>query len=174
MATLNVLVGIPGCGKSTFAKSGEIPGTVVSSDLIRKMYWTEGDQMHNAEVFAIARDMTSTLLDDGKDVIMDATNLRPGWRKWCIDMAHEKGAQVNAYSFENVPLDTCLERNLMRARKVPAGIIRRMHTQLVTPTKEEGFDEVYFLGAEPELRASVDTTLVDSNVDENEYDVEHD
>lgn len=179
MTTLSVMVGIPGCGKSTFAESGFIPGVVLSSDKIRKMYWTETDQTHNAEVFDILKSTTATLLADGKDAIVDATNLKPEWRAWCIDMAHDSGAECKAYSFERVSLDTCLERNRHRDRQVPEDVIRRYADMLVTPTKEEGFDDVIIInprGLEKKIdstgRLRVDTSLVEENDDPGQAQAE--
>lgn len=171
MVALNVMIGVPGCGKSTFAESGEIPGVVLSSDKIRKMYWSETDQSHNAEVFDILKETAASLLDDGKDVIIDATNVKPDWRQWCIDMAHDKGAECRAYSFEHVSVDTCLERNRNRARQVPDDVIRHYADMLVTPTKDEGFDAVEFVGVEPE-RDKVNTALLSETESQAEHGVE--
>ena len=42
----------------------------------------------------------------------------------------------------DTPLETCIERQNLRDRKVPEDVIRRMYWNLQGPTKEEGWDEI--------------------------------
>ena len=79
-------------------------------------------------------------LEAGRDVIFDATNLTPKYRKWCLDTKAEHIAV-----FVNTPLKECLKRNSERERVVPPEVIERASKRLVPPTTNEGFDKVIIL-----------------------------
>ena len=67
-------VGIPGSGKSTWIRSQ--PGyVVVSPDSIRASMGDITDQSKNAEVWAIAKSRVAEALKQGRNVILDSTNV---------------------------------------------------------------------------------------------------
>ena len=73
---LTIMVGLPRSGKSTWIKKNKKDDIVVSPDEIRKEIF--GHQFHapaNPFIFAISGAMTSLLLKQGKDVIVDATHI---------------------------------------------------------------------------------------------------
>ena len=73
---LYILTGLPGSGKSTWAKENLPNAVVVCKDTIREEICGDvNDQSKNKEVFNIARTRTKKLLEEGKDVITDATHL---------------------------------------------------------------------------------------------------
>ena len=72
-----MLVGIPGAGKSTWAKKNINTNTrYFSSDEIRKeLYGDENFQGDPAEVFSVMQRRTVESLKSGFNVIYDATNV---------------------------------------------------------------------------------------------------
>ena len=91
-------------------------------------------------IFMIGKARVLKALKAGKDVIFDATNLTPKYRKWCLDTKAEHIAV-----FVNTPLKECLKRNSERERVVPPEVIERASKRLVPPTTDEGFDSVIIL-----------------------------
>ena len=144
-AMFEMLIGIPGSGKSTYAKKKIDEGCiVVSSDAIRKeLYGSEDDQNHNGEVFNEMFYRTKIGLLAGAHVVYDATNLS---RKRRINLLKqlphcEKRATVFAVSFE-----TCCERNNSRERVVPQHAMKRMYHSFQPPHYAEGFDDIQIVG----------------------------
>jgi len=75
--TFTMLVGIPGCGKTSFAEELKNETTVhLSSDAIRKELWgDENCQDDHNRVFNLMHERTLYALRNGYDVIYDATNI---------------------------------------------------------------------------------------------------
>ncbi|RHO64992.1 ATP-binding protein [Butyricicoccus sp. AM05-1] len=74
--TFYMMVGVPGSGKTTYAR--QIPNaTVLSSDDIRAEIGADGgDKKMHKQVFDILHERTKEALSAGNDVVYDATNLR--------------------------------------------------------------------------------------------------
>ena len=124
MATLFIPVGIPGCGKSTFARS--LDGIIaVSTDEIREALCKDvNDQSKNDEVFATFHKMIEVFLGDGISVYADATNLTSQSRDRLRIIAKEAGAKTHVILFRN--LEQAIRRNAERDRVVPADVMLRM------------------------------------------------
>lgn len=128
MNTLHLLIGIPGCGKSTYAKrlSDATGGLVVSSDGIRKELTGTEEYLHpelNSRVFAIFRSRIASGLKSG-DVIADATNIHvKDWRTY-LSLC-PVGTMSRAYWFD-VPPDVAMARMEGRERKVPRDVVEHM------------------------------------------------
>lgn len=142
---LYVMIGVPASGKSTIARANcaELEDCVlVSSDSIReKLYGDEAVQGNGALVFDLLYREVNYQLRKGKDVIIDATNLRRRDRKRAIQMGHDCGHEVTAL-YCATTLDKALEWNNKRKRHVPEDVIRRMFKALEAPTYEEGFQYI--------------------------------
>lgn len=80
-------VGISGSGKSRWIKSLEGQGYVVISpdDIRRELTGNISDQSKNGEVFPLAFQRTIDALNNGKNVIFDATNVVSFHRKQMLD-----------------------------------------------------------------------------------------
>jgi predicted kinase len=148
---LVVLVGIPGSGKTTFARrllSRCRAMCWVSPDLIRERLYpgyergqAEHRQMNHRRVFSIAYRELAEALEAGQDVIFDATSLTVASRRRLLRSAERYDAIPIAHYFP-IALPPALARNAHRHRRVPAGVIARMHAILVPPRREEGFARV--------------------------------
>lgn len=145
--TVYVMVGIPGSGKSTYAKKLEANGAVwVSLDVIRDNQVAKSGTRNEKKVFSEGLRQMKKALEDGKDVICDSTNVYPEKREKYLKEAKKYNAKCVAF-FINTDKKTCLERNSLREgnAKVPAIAIHSLAKKLVPPTIEEGFDEVVML-----------------------------
>ncbi len=138
---LKVLVGLPGCGKSTYSESLE-GYTVLSSDMIREEIWGSADVQGNPkEVFDLLYKRMEKLFEQGENVVLDATNIKKRDRSVALKLAEKYNQPVEAIVF-TVPFDICWERNNSRERKVPMEAYTRMVRQFEMPTEEEGFDKI--------------------------------
>jgi predicted kinase len=138
---LIVLVGLPGSGKSTWAKQQGV--AVISSDRIRYLLADdERDQNIHGDVFATLRYLLRRrFLLRRPLTIVDATNLSLRERRPYIKTAQLYDCQVEAVFFDT-PVEVCKERNRSRERIVPDEAIDMMAERLRVPTIEEGFDVV--------------------------------
>ena len=145
-----VLVGLPGCGKSTWlARNG---GGGLSSDAIRKLLADdETDQSLNDRVFETLRYLLVRRIEGKRPVTyIDATNLAPWERLPYVAIGVSYGCEVEAVFFD-VPLDLCRARNLKRNRVVPDEAMAKMAAKLVPPTSDEGFRKITVIRAAPEV-----------------------
>lgn len=128
MSRLYIPVGIPGCGKSTFATSfglGDYPAVVVSSDAIRESLGDVNDQSKNGAVFAAFHELIDFyLFRNGVDVFADATNLDFRARQTLRGLADHAHATTHLILFAN--LDEAILRNRKRDRVVPDDVMTRM------------------------------------------------
>jgi len=72
---------------------------------------------------------------------VDATHLACWERRPYIQMARSRNCEIEAL-FLDVPVDVCIQRNLVRRRVVPEAIIRQMALSLEPPSPAEGFSRV--------------------------------
>lgn len=156
MARLSIIIGVPGSGKTTFAKSDFFKGyEYLSSDEIRKELYGYETQEHNSEVFEVLNKRLFAFLGQNKSVVCDATNLSEKRRKNVIREA-KKYAEVNAYLMCS-PISTILERNMGRERKIPWDKLEEMIRSIQCPMYYEDFDNIY---------------LVNNKMNEANYDYE--
>lgn len=147
MAALNIMIGIPGSGKSNYAKKYLLTNNSVylSSDDIRIELCGFEDQTHNDVVFETMKKRTLNALRDGKDVIYDATNLSKKRRSGIISEARKLGTQINAYLC-CTPINIILERNITRVeRQLPWDKLVQMIQSIEPPMYYEGFDNIYLI-----------------------------
>ena len=141
MPSVVLLVGLPGCGKSTWvAQQGAV---ALSSDVVRELLADDAtDQTINARVFSTIRYLLRQRLSIGRPVtFIDATHLTPEERRPYVEIAAWYGADLEAVFFE-VPTEVCVQRNRSRRRIVPDSAIRMMAAKLCPPSLEEGFKRI--------------------------------
>lgn len=127
MLKLIATVGLPGSGKSTWARRQ--PAWRVNRDDLRAMMrrqWVHGDRDDEDALTEIQHDAIRVLLRRGRDVVVDDTNLRPEVLDALRDIAEQHGAQFVIEDFWHVPLRVCLERDAARPQPVGEKVIRGM------------------------------------------------
>lgn len=140
-ANLYVLVGLPGSGKSYYAKNTLADAVTVSSDEIRGcLFGDEAIQGDVKQVFAYMDDATRRCLEDGRNVVYDATSLTSKLRSEIISK-YSKIANIIGV-FLNTSVEECLDRNAKRGRVVSSCVIEKMSRILEPPVLTEGFNEV--------------------------------
>jgi predicted kinase len=140
-----LLVGLPGSGKSTWARAQGYQ--VLSSDEMRlKLSGDETNQTIHGKVFGAMRYLLRLRLQLGQEVtVIDATNLRRRDRKPFLKIAQQYGAEAEAVWFD-VPVEVAEARNRKRARVVPEGVIAMLAQRLQAPTEAEGFARIVRVG----------------------------
>lgn len=149
---LYLMCGIPGSGKSTFAKNSLMnEHTIyVSRDEIRFSVVKPEEEYFSKEnlVFKIFVDKINEGLSNGYDVIADATHLNR--RSRCKLLSRIK-SNITVAVIMRTPVEECLKRNENRKGTrsyVPREVIRRMYEQFEEPTsyeKEKYFDEIKYV-----------------------------
>ena len=144
--TLTMLIGLPGSGKSTYAKRlSEITrATILSSDSLREeLFGNINDQNHNEEVFAELRKRCKENLLKLDDIIIDSTNISQKKRIGLLNELRNIDCQKTCVIIAT-PYKTCIQNNSQRERKVPEETIRQMRASFHFPLYNEGFDEIKF------------------------------
>ncbi len=158
--TLIVMCGPAGIGKSTMAK--RIQDThedcaIVSRDQIRFGLLQPGEDYfsHEDEVTEKFYDALNIMLKVHKFVIADATHISKKARRQLFSHVRTSGIRVVGVWIE-APIDVALKQNAARAgrSRVPDDVIKRMYRYKVSPSKDEGFDEIVYISAHTGRAAS--------------------
>lgn len=140
MLTVTLTKGLPGSGKSTWAKEEVLKNNNsikrVNKDDLRAMLdagkWSKANEKF---VLAVRDKIILEALSNGKHVIVDDTNL---------DVSHENHirelvrgmANVVIKDFTDVTLETCIERDLHRLNSVGKDVIVGMWEKYLKPANE--------------------------------------
>lgn len=143
------LVGLPASGKSSYAQEMKSSETIhLSSDLIRKeLYGDESIQGNGKEVFQLMEERTIQAINNGYDVIYDATNLRRRDRiKFC-----KKFPKVLKFCLV-FPFNVTqsIEWDKQRERHVGEEIIRKMANSYTPPDFYEGWNSIVYI--QPDIK----------------------
>ena len=145
MPDLIMLVGIPASGKSSYAKEHYKDYKIYSSDELReKLFNDVNDQTHNDELFEYIHTNIIKDLQDGNNVVYDATNIYSKNRKEFLNKLSDIDCNKVCDVF-NVDVHKCKLRNSTRERKVPEEVIERMYNKMEIPSIVEGFDIIHFI-----------------------------
>jgi predicted kinase len=135
MARLIVTRGLPGSGKSTYARTLQPRVVRVNRDDLRRMlhgrrYLTQWAEW---QVTIAQRAQVEALLRAGTDVCVDDTNLRSRTVRDWARLAAALGATFEVADFTQIPLDECLRRNATRPdeERVDEDVIRSMHERFI-------------------------------------------
>jgi predicted kinase len=129
MPTLTITRGLPGSGKTTWAKQqgGHVR---VNRDELRRML--HGGPLHagwaEVQVTLAQRAQVEALLRAGLNVICDDTNLRARVVRELAELGRSVGAEVVVRDFTDVPVDECVARDAGRPadERVGEDVIRSM------------------------------------------------
>lgn len=136
MSILLVCRGLPGSGKSTWAKQwvAEDPAmrARVNRDDLRAMLHDGVFIPGQTEQRVIAaRDaQIAALLREG-DVVCDDTNLPQRVMRDLAVVVQRAGAELRVQDFTGVPVEVCIERDAARDRPVGEEVIRRMYDRFL-------------------------------------------
>lgn len=149
--TLYITVGLPGSGKSTYAKKFIADKNVeyLSSDSLRAVYGKgEDDQTVTPIVFGHIKRKVDEFLKDGKNVMVDATSVNRRERSDYINSAKKYGAKVVALVFK-MDRQGLIDRNKKRGeeggRVVPDWVIDKMLNKFEEPDHNEGIDTIIYV-----------------------------
>lgn len=151
MKRLIVMCGLPGSGKSTYARhlAEKLDKCeIISSDAIRaELYGDERIQGDPIEVFSIAH---QRIIDDLKEVgvvIFDATNILSKHRFALLNLVKNRVSKVHAELYVLVePYETLIARDAARERSVGDKVILKMMTKFQVPDlHKENWDEVHII-----------------------------
>lgn len=172
-AKFMMLCGLPGCGKSTFSNKlvEETNAVVCSSDALRlELFGSEDEQTQNNRLFAELGRRVKMHLQNGQNVIYDATNINAKKRMAFLrEIKHIKCEKI-CYVLAT-PLEVCFRNNRSRERFVPEHSIRRMQMTWTTPGCFEGWDRIEVVYPFPEYKGylgkpeAIAASLVDFSQD---------
>ncbi len=153
MKKLIMLRGLPGSGKSTYAKKllEENPNAYkrINRDDLRMMFDNGHTSTGNEKFVTKVRDLLIIkALEEGKHVIVDDTNLSEKNKTGIQELVdqfnkeHNDSVQVEIIEMK-IPLEECIKRDAQREKPVGNKIIKAMHRQfyqkkdiLYTPQNE--------------------------------------
>ena len=144
MSLLRIMVGVPGSGKSTYAKNmrANTDSVYISRDDIRFSMVKEDEPYFSKEdaVFAEFTKQISDALAQDQTVWADATHVNKNGR---LKLLQSLSVEPDAIEiiFMNTSLEQCIAQNEKRAGTrsyVPVDVIKRMHKNLVFPSYQEG------------------------------------
>lgn len=145
-----MMVGLPGSGKSTTAKTfGDV--VIHSSDAIRaEILGDVNDQTQQELVFETLQGRVFRDLLGGKNVVYDATNI--SYKRRMAFLQQLKAKRISSLwtvcVFLATPLEVCLANNAVCERSIPDCVIERMYRKFDVPMQAEGWDEIYVVGDE--------------------------
>jgi predicted kinase len=149
--TLYIVVGLPGSGKSTYAtnfiKDKDIE--YLSSDELRAKFGSgETDQTCTNQVFGHIKRKVDEFLKDGKNVLVDATNVNRKERSDYINTTKKYGTKIVAIVFK-MDRQGLIDRNKKRGeqggRVVPTFVIDKMLAKYEEPSYSEGIDVIIYV-----------------------------
>jgi predicted kinase len=131
MSTLTITRGLPGSGKTTYAKRWvtEAPRrNRVNRDDLRRMLAGPDyayDQATENVITAAQESTVRKLLEAGRDVIVDDMNLRQQYARRWLAIAESVGADFEVVDLTNVPTEECISRDILRPpeERVGRGVI---------------------------------------------------
>lgn len=146
-ATLILTIGLPGSGKSTFARrlAPQIEAVILESDALRRLLFETPrfSRSESRHLFDALHEAARQLLGAGRNVIIDATSLSEADRRPAYEVATQKSARLLLLRF-SAPEDVIEQRLLQRLdspdrldnSSAGLGVYRRMADRAQVPSSE--------------------------------------
>ncbi len=172
---LIMLVGLPGSGKSTYAKQFEDAFKIHSSDAIRKrLYDNEIVQEDPNRIFTILHNEIKNDLKNNISCIYDATNINYKRRKAFLEELKNIPC-IKTCVVIATPYECVLQNNNKRERKVPMNVINKMYKHFDVPYYYEGWDNIKLYYAEDSFKIFYGTPqkAIEYNLTFNQHNKNH-
>ena len=152
MATVHMLIGIPGSGKSTYYKntlSKQYPNAIlIASDKVRD----NNPSLKEEEIWPEIYRLCVESLNNDIDIIYDATNITANVRnrfKNNLAIRNVKEYDMIAYFF-TTKKEICYERVKLRntmpnERYLPEEVVLSYGDKIIKPTLDEGFKDIIII-----------------------------
>ena len=148
-----MLCGVPGSGKSTWAREQVVKldgkGIIISRDVIRFSMLGDNDSYfaHEDEVFdEFIKEIQEAINDEEHtSIFIDATHLNEKNRNKVLSRIWHMKDDVVIGVYFDIPLEECLRRNAQRTGRalVPETVIKNMYESLTKPLE---LDEMIVIG----------------------------
>lgn len=140
MQTIYIMCGIPGAGKTTYARQNLSHAVYLGTDGIREeLFGKELTLRGHGRVHRILHRRAREWIAAGKDVVIDCMNLSRKDRKVLLRLIPPHCRAVCVYLA--TPVRTAIQQNKQRKRKVPTiGILFLRLLRLQEPSSAEGFE----------------------------------
>lgn len=166
MSTIHMLIGIPGSGKSHYAKQccKQERAVLVATDHIReRLFGSENRQSNSYRVFDEAFKEIRQALAAGRNVVFDATNIDRDRRLQFIKRFSDAETAIKAHICA-VPYELAQKRIAARKRKIDDDVLKKYMKNFQFPVLAEGFKQLQIVapsdGGESKLtRAELEQLL---------------
>lgn len=145
-ARFYIMVGIPGSGKTSYARRHLAQALRVSLDDLRLMmtgrpiYFPVEPAVVVAS-YALLDALLARASASRRDVLLDATNVTRAGRRRYIRVARAHNISPVAV-FVDCPVEQAVARDRLRPNPVGEAVVLSFHRRLQPPATNEGFDEV--------------------------------
>lgn len=152
MSTIHMLVGIPGSGKSHYAKEccKRERAVLVATDAIReKLFGSETRQKNTYRVFDEAFAQIEQALASGRNVVFDATNVARDRRIQFLKRFKDVPVEGHVCI---TPYEMAKERVKARKRRIEDKVLEKYCKNFEFPVLAEGFDSLHIVHTPADVR----------------------
>lgn len=169
-----MMCGLVGSGKSTYAEelAERYNANIHASDKIREEFGDINDQSHNDKVFQTLHNRIKEDLYNGKNCIMDATNINYKKRMAFLQELNKIPCEKICV-FMATPYEECLKNNSKRERKVPQYVIERMYKNFHIPYWYEGWNDIKIIYNGHRGKYLFPIRVIDKYIDFNQDNSHH-